>query len=282
MLPDILGKLSIPYFVINGKEADDSIASLVSFFERWGFSVDIYTSDSDMFQLISDRTNVITFKKGITDSKRYDVSLFEKEFSFHPNRYVDYKSLVGDQADNIPGVNGIGPKTAASLVKEFDTGQLIDRFGDVFRRNLDLIRLEQFEVPLNVFLCRVKPCTDFSVLEQLQFQSLTPSYRKLLEPIVAQTGLFGLENVDTLPWQQLTDRIDVKEPFPFAFVSGNEPLFSSALLYAESNWKLKNESIPVNVFLNGEKVDISAGVTVALLNACSTCKLEGDTLWLQV
>lgn len=281
-LPDILGALSLPYIVYEGKEADDTISALTHFFERWGFQVEIYTSDTDMMQLISQNTTVVTFKKGITQVKRYDYSTFVEEFGFTPERFVDYKSLVGDSADNIPGVNGIGPKTATSLIKDFSREELLSKFGTVLERNLQLITLEDFPIPYSVLLLRVKPSAELKVLEEFEFNSLITPFLKVLGIRKVQVSLFGLEDIDRLPWQCLSDPTAVEEPFPFAFVKGEDPIRSANMLYAQRFLKRNDlgES-PIKVFLDGEVRDIAVDEVLALLNAATNVSLEGDLLRLE-
>lgn len=279
-LPQVLAALNIPYVVFEGKEADDSIASLSALFEHWGFDIDVYTSDTDMLQLISDHTRIVMFKKGITQVKIYDKSTFTDEYGFLPSRYVDYKALVGDQSDNIPGVNGIGPKTASSLMRESDRDAIKKKYGEIFDRNVELITLERFDVPLSIFLYRIKPVFDFGTLDDLQFRSLIPSLQKVLSPIEVQVSLFGLEGLSALPWQSLEQSTVVAEPFPFAFIKGQEPIMSSCLLFAQSSYSINNLQF-ASVFVDGEAIELNEQLTATLINAASSVKVDGNTLWIQ-
>lgn len=281
-LPDILTQLSLPYVVYDGKEADDVISSLTHFFERWDFQVEIYTSDTDMMQLITHNTSVVTFKKGITQVKHYDYKTFVDEFGFAPDRFVDYKSLVGDSADNIPGVNGIGPKTASALVKEFSREELLDKLGSMLERNLQLITLEDFPVPYNTLLLRVKPSNDLSILEELEFNSLIDPFLRVLGTRKIQVGLFGLEDLDRLPWQCLSDPTVVGEPFPFAFVEREDPIRSSNLLYAQRFLNgMDTNQVPKKVLVDDDIVDVTADEVLAIMNAATSVAVEGEVLRVQ-
>jgi len=89
--------------------------------------------------------------------------------------------------------------------------------------------------------------------------------------------LFGLEDLDRLPWQCLSDPTAVEEPFPFAFVEGEDPIRSANMLYAQRFLKRNDlgES-PIKVFLDGEVRDIAVDEVLALLNAATNVSLEGD------
>jgi DNA polymerase I len=107
-----------PVFMQQGFEADDIIATLATQAEALGYEVDILTSDRDILQLLSPQVHVLLPQKS-GDFKEYSVEGFAEEYGFGVERYLDYKALMGDPSDNIPGVAGIGPKTAAKLVATY-------------------------------------------------------------------------------------------------------------------------------------------------------------------
>ena len=98
-------------------EADDLIASLTYLFNK-NNEIIISSFDSDFFQLIDDNVSILRYRG--KNSKMYDKSLFFKEYGFKPNRYVFYKSLLGDISDNIKGVKGVGKKRSALIVNHID------------------------------------------------------------------------------------------------------------------------------------------------------------------
>lgn len=112
----------IKTFELPGYEADDLIATFAEKFRRngEGVTVVILTGDRDTFQLVEDgRVLVQTFNKGVSDTTIYDEAAVAEKFGVTPAQMVDYKALVGDTSDNIKGVPGIGPKTAAELLARF-------------------------------------------------------------------------------------------------------------------------------------------------------------------
>lgn len=114
-----------PALAIPGLEADDLIGSLVKKAEDQNLKTIIVTGDKDSYQLIGDKTSVYNLGRGIKYAKEITLEEFKKDFPFEPNKLVDYKAFRGDVSDNIPGVPGIGDKTARDLVAKFGTVEQI-------------------------------------------------------------------------------------------------------------------------------------------------------------
>ena len=114
----VLEALNIPCMEKEGYEADDILATLVEMIPEEA-EVYIVTGDRDALQLVDDRVKVVANRKGITDIIIYDMSKVEEKYGVSPGQIVDYLALKGDTSDNIPGVPGIGEKTASSLIQEF-------------------------------------------------------------------------------------------------------------------------------------------------------------------
>ncbi len=117
---DILKAMGIQYFEMEPYEADDIIGTFAKFCEEDPeYAATIISSDKDLLQLISDETEVKLLKQ--KDYIRYNNKNFVEDWGFQPIRMIDYKALAGDPSDNIPGVKGIGDKTAINLLKQYDT-----------------------------------------------------------------------------------------------------------------------------------------------------------------
>jgi DNA polymerase-1 len=114
----VLEALNIPFLEQDGFEADDVLATLADILPQ-DSEVFIVTSDRDALQLVSERVKVLTNRKGITDIVVYDAQGVKDKYGVSPGQIVDYLALKGDASDNIPGVPGIGEKTAASLIGEY-------------------------------------------------------------------------------------------------------------------------------------------------------------------
>ncbi|MBI3998228.1 MAG: DNA polymerase I, partial [Armatimonadetes bacterium] len=115
----VLETLGIPIVEAEGFEADDVIATIARQAEAQGLDVLIVSGDLDTLQLVDGQTRVMVTSRGITETVVYDDAKVRERFGFAPTQLPDYKSLRGDPSDNIPGVPGIGEKTAASLIQQF-------------------------------------------------------------------------------------------------------------------------------------------------------------------
>jgi DNA polymerase-1 len=113
----ILATYGIPIDEIEGEEADDIIASLARLAEADGQHAVVVTGDLDLLQIVGDGTTVLTTRRGITDLGRYDETAVFARFELQPRQLPDYRGLKGDPSDNLPGIPGVGEKTAIKLVK---------------------------------------------------------------------------------------------------------------------------------------------------------------------
>ncbi|MBI4262628.1 DNA polymerase I [Candidatus Uhrbacteria bacterium] len=126
ILKNVLAAFRIPVFEKDGFEADDIIGTLASSIKHRAASGQkleaiIVTGDMDATQLVDEHTRVLTPKKGISDSMIYDIAAVQERYGLLPSQMIDYKALRGDPSDNIPGVKGIGEKTATALLQQFGT-----------------------------------------------------------------------------------------------------------------------------------------------------------------
>lgn len=121
LLKDFLKTLGWPLFETDGYEADDILGTLAVQANKLGVEANLITSDLDMLQLIDENTKVFAMKRGFSDIEEFDLEYFEKKYGLKQSQFLDLKALQGDSSDNIPGVPGIGPKTATQLLNEFFT-----------------------------------------------------------------------------------------------------------------------------------------------------------------
>src|ERR1700680_1494847 len=116
---EVVEALSIPIIEVPTFEADDVIGTLSVQGERAGLDVIIVTGDLDALQLVTDHVRVFANRRGISDTIVYDMEKVYERYGFAPLLVVDFKALRGDVSDNIPGVPGIGDKTAMTLIQEY-------------------------------------------------------------------------------------------------------------------------------------------------------------------
>ena len=121
VMKDVLRAMNIPIYECQGWEADDVIGTVGTICGNNDWECVVVTGDRDSLQLIDDHVHVklVISKPGQTTATLYDVAKFREEYGFEPKKMVDLKALMGDSSDNIPGVAGVGPKTATELLLKF-------------------------------------------------------------------------------------------------------------------------------------------------------------------
>ena len=132
LVKEVLEALRIPTTEIDGWEADDVIATLATQADEQGFEVLISSGDRDSFQLINDNVTVLYPKRGVSEIARMDPAAVEAKYGIPPRMYPDLAALVGEKSDNLPGVPGVGDKTAAKWLNQFGSlNDLIDRVNEI-------------------------------------------------------------------------------------------------------------------------------------------------------
>lgn len=194
---EVLKTLGIPVFAMEGFEADDLIATICkkAVEQKSDLEIFVVSGDLDNLQLVNDRVKVYTLGKGIKDTIIYDAQKVKERFGVDPLQMNDFKALVGDASDNVPGVPGIGKTTAADLIQRFgsitnlyneigtDTAVLKPKVKGLLKENKSLafLSLELVETKKDIDMdFKIENCKfgNFDegavqqVLEKLQFNSL--------------------------------------------------------------------------------------------------------------
>ena len=134
---EVVKALRIPVYEQQGYEADDVIGTLTVQADQVPVETTIVTVDLDMLQLVTDNTRVMTTRSGVENTVIYDPARIWERYGLRPDQMIDYKALKGDPTDNIPGVPGVGEKTAAKLIAEFgDLDSLYARVDEVKQAKL--------------------------------------------------------------------------------------------------------------------------------------------------
>jgi DNA polymerase-1 len=118
---EILEAFGIPYLEKDGYEADDIIGTLTKMAEEAGYESLVVTGDKDLLQIVSDRVTTMLTRKGITETEKYGVEQVKERYGLTPQQIIDLKGLMGDTSDNIPGIPGVGEKTALKLLAQYPT-----------------------------------------------------------------------------------------------------------------------------------------------------------------
>lgn len=121
MLSELLDAFNWPLYEFDDYEADDILGTMAVQATEQNIETCLITSDLDMLQCVGPLTHVYALKKGFTDIEQYDVAHFEQKYGISVDQFLDLKALKGDSSDNIPGVPGVGEKTAVQLLNEFQT-----------------------------------------------------------------------------------------------------------------------------------------------------------------
>lgn len=182
LIKEVLKAFRIPILEKDGYEADDIIATLARQFSQKGCEVYIVTSDRDALQLVNQRVKVISTKKGISEVKVYDKEQVEERFGVSPEKIPDILGLMGEKSDNIPGIPGIGEKTALELIQRYGSlEEVLERADEVnkpkLRKSLkifceqatlskSLATLEE-NVPLKVDLEELAFKPDYQAIENI-------------------------------------------------------------------------------------------------------------------
>ena len=176
LLHELLKTFNIPQVSKEGFEADDVLGSLSTILNNQNKKVLIVTGDRDTYQLISNKTKILYTKRGISDVDLVDEKFFLKKFGIKTNQYVEYLALKGDPSDNIPGLPGVGEKTAINLLKKYkdinniykNLNDLTPKIKDSFETNKDILLMSKDLATIRVDLKLQVPDTK---IEDTIFQS---------------------------------------------------------------------------------------------------------------
>jgi len=147
---EVLAALGIGVLAEPGFEADDVIATLATQAEQAGYRVLVVTGDRDSLQLVTDNVTVLYPRKGVSDLTRFTPEAVEEKYGLTPQQYPDFAALRGDPSDNLPGIPGVGEKTASKWITEYGSLQgLVDNVDSVRGKVGDALRAHLSSVVLN-------------------------------------------------------------------------------------------------------------------------------------
>ncbi|MCQ2544864.1 MAG: DNA polymerase I, partial [Clostridia bacterium] len=282
---DILDAMKITRIELEGFEADDIIGTMARRGEEEGLQPIIFTGDKDQLQLATDITKIVYTKRGVSDFDIFDRDAFTEAYGFTPLQFIDFKGLAGDSSDNIPGIPGVGAKTATKLIQEYGSvEEIIENVDSItpaglqakVRDNAQQAMMSKrlatitTRVPLDV---KVSQCT----VEEPDYDRLIEIYKRLefnkfLSKLKVKASESGQEiAVETeLPAKDLV-KVD---SFSITIVDSDEQL---------KNLKLEGETV-VKVFGNNNHVDVPEIEGIAMINGSdyfyfNYSKLAGFNKW---
>ncbi|NLM43118.1 MAG: DNA polymerase I [Clostridiales bacterium] len=229
-LKEVIDAMNIKRIEVEGYEADDIIGTISKLSDAEGISTFIVTGDRDAFQLITENVHVLMTKKGISEMEEYDKDKLLSQYEINPEQVIDLKGLMGDASDNIPGVPGVGEKTALQLLKQFKNIEEIlentekikkNKVRQNIETNRDIALLSKklativTDVPLEITIEDLKyKEPDYDALVELysmldfrslidKIKNLSPNYEKESSDFIAEVK--KLDNLDDI--KKLIDNI---------------------------------------------------------------------------
>jgi DNA polymerase I len=164
LILEVVETLGIPIVRTEGHEADDAIATLALRAVEEGIDAVIVTADRDFFQIVRPGLTVMFNRRGISDIVRYDEAAVTERFGLPPSKYLEYVALKGDTSDNIPGIAGVGEKTASKLVQDYGSVEELLSHTDELKPKLrDAISSAGGQLALNKELARLETDLDLGI-----------------------------------------------------------------------------------------------------------------------
>ncbi|WP_010534468.1 DNA polymerase I [Brachybacterium squillarum] len=248
LIQQVLDALGVAWFTVEDYEADDIIATLATRTAAGGGAVSIVSSDRDAIQLVTEQVTLLQPIKGVTEMRRMTPAAVEEKYGIPPERYPDLAALVGESADNLPGVPGVGPKTAAKWIVKYGdldgilasaeeiTGKagqnLRDHLEDVRRNRRMNAAVTDLDLPGELERCelgRGDASTVHAVFDELAFG---PTIRRDLPgALLAGEEMAAAETTSDLPELQRPDSSALPGLLEGAFAGG-------AALAVDGSWEL--------------------------------------------
>ena len=265
LIKEIINNYNIAICSKEGYEADDVIGTIAKEAEKRNCNTIIVTGDKDAFQLISPHTKIMTTIKGVTEVKIYDEEGIKKKFRVGPEKMVDILALKGDSSDNIPGVPGIGEKTAVALIKEFgNLENVLNNTDKISKKSLreqikkyeDQIKMSKWlativkEVPIKYdfdsFKVKLPNYKElWKIFQKLEFKNLL---KKITPQINHEKIKLKFNLIDTEEkLVGLTNEIIERKYFSFYLVTSSDNAISSNILGIAISFK-DNENYYIPLF----------------------------------
>ncbi len=204
LLKEVLSTLGIAHFDMAGIEADDIIGTLS---KRFCCETIIITGDKDSFQLVDETSKVFFTRRGVSDIEEYNAENFKEKVGIEPSQITDLKALMGDSSDNIPGVKGVGEKTALSLIQTYGNIEtLYNKIGEVKGKLQEKLILDKDNAFLSKTLATINtqvdmPFTEDNCVYSYPFnQKAKELFTRLnFKSLLKKNSIFSQEEVESKP-----------------------------------------------------------------------------------
>lgn len=241
MIREILAALGIGVYSLSGYEADDLLGSLSQKAEAEGLKALLLTGDRDALQLVRGDTSLLFPQKGFSETMLFTPQTVKEHYGITPEQVPDWKGLMGDSSDNIPGIPGVGEKTAVKLLNEYNTlenvlenaDKIPGKLGERVREHADLARFSKdlatirLSAPVNISLhdCRLNRMQNaLPLMEKYRLISLSRRLTSLLpSDMDAPAPAPSVHDIPFQPWQELTTLPDITKTAQLLFDS-SEPV----------------------------------------------------------
>ncbi|WP_019121962.1 DNA polymerase I [Brevibacillus massiliensis] len=230
LIRELLDAFSIKRFELEGYEADDIIGTMTRRADQNGWKTTVITGDKDMLQLVSDCVSVALTRKGVSEIELYTAKEIEEKYGLAPAQIIDLKGLMGDSSDNIPGVPGVGEKTALKLLHQYGSVEEVlanidhisgKKLQENLRNNVEQAKMSKSlatimrEAPVDLQLDDVSfngydAPTLIEFFKRMEFKSLIPKVKE-----AGDAGYGDAESADAASGSQ-TFSFEVVEPEGFA------------------------------------------------------------------
>ncbi|CQR48105.1 DNA polymerase I [Paraliobacillus sp. PM-2] len=232
LVKQLLDASSIKHYELDNFEADDIIGTLAKIGEANEFHVRVISGDKDLLQLVSDKTQVQLTKKGLSDIDAYTPTFMKEKMEISPDQIIDMKALMGDSSDNIPGVPGIGQKTAVKLLKQFSTLEnVFAHIDEISGKKLkEKLENHQKDAKMSKQLVTINCNSPIKIaLEDTEYTGYeTEKIRKVFQELGFQsllTRISGNTNEEENNQVQLDDiKVDILDAIPESLFNGSVAL----------------------------------------------------------
>lgn len=262
LLKELLVSFSIAQFELPGYEADDIIGTLTRLAEEQGHEAVVVSGDKDMLQLASERVTVLLTRKGVSEVERYTPDEIGEKYGLRPEQIIDLKGLMGDASDNIPGVPGVGEKTALKLLAEYGTVEnVLEHMGEIKGKLGENIRSHHEDARMSKRLATIfREVPLERTLDELEWKGynaaeLAAAFRKL-------------------EFKSLIERLDLSSAAAGAAETDDAEAARAAAAYetvwvrGPADWKALNEALPqaeaLLVESHGDNPHESEGIGLAI------------------